>query len=93
MEETKTALLENEEVIENVVEEVVESGSKLSTIGAMSLGAGLVVASVVIAKNAPKVGRAIMNKIQERKAAKSEQDYITEELENDVIESNIDTEC
>lgn len=83
MEDNKMMLVENEEVMETLVDEVVESGSKMSTMAGIGIGVGLVVASYVVAKNAPKVGRAILGKIAERKANKVEKDYVTEELEAD----------
>lgn len=81
MEDNKMMLVENEEVMETLVDEVVESGSKMSAVAGIGIGVGLVVAGYVVAKNAPKVGRAILGKITERKANKVEKDYIAEELE------------
>lgn len=80
MEETKNTLMENEEVIETVVEEVVKTGSKLSTMGAVSLG---VATGLAISIVAPKAIGFIAGKIAERKERQFEKDYVTEELENE----------
>lgn len=87
MEETKNTLMENEEVMESVVDEVVKSGSKVSTIGAIGLG---VAAGLAISVAAPKAIGFVRGKLAERRAAKLEKDYITEELEMEVEESTLE---
>lgn len=85
MEETKNALMENEEVMESVVDEVVKTGSKLTTIGAIGLG---VAAGLAISVAAPKAIGFVRGKLNKRRAAKLEKDYIAEEIEMEVTEDS-----
>ena len=88
MEEIKV-LENNEEVIENVVEEVVETGSKMSTLTGIGLGIGVVAAGYVIAKTAPKAIRFIRDKFEERRN-NVEEDYITAEMREQMEDLEIE---
>lgn len=85
MEETKNTLMENEEVMESVVDEVVKTGSKITTVGAIGLG---VAAGLAISVAAPKAIGFVRGKLAERRAAKLEKDYIAEEMEMTVTEDS-----
>jgi hypothetical protein len=71
-------LLENEEVVETVVEDVLETGSKLSTGAYVGVGVGIILAGYAIYKTAPKAIGAVRNRF-----AKKKEDRIETEECND----------
>lgn len=84
-------LLVNEEVMESVVEEVIETKT-MSVLGQVGLGVGIAVAAIAIVKVTPKVTGFIRNKIEERRENKQAEDYVTEELKNEESETKSEEE-
>lgn len=89
MEENKNLLVENNEVMDVVTSEVLESGVKASNVGAFALG---VTTGIILYVGVPKLAKFIGKKISERKNTEQETDYIAEELETEEVEVEDKTE-